>query len=124
MKLLFFASLMTLSTSLTFAKSPAGPQFEPGPTKTLSSDAAEISRVLLNPRLKDCIKKFQEDDVAIISVERQMLSPDSRMYTISGVTLMGGDIATGSATLLITGKDIQGPGFGTTTVYTCTYTKR
>ncbi len=105
MKKIIMATVLGLSMS-AFAQQ----------AKELDRDAVSIANLIKNSTVKNCIVKLESDKKASLSIGKiiKTKAEDLTKYEISGVLLQGGDVAIGSATLIIEGS-YQDWGFA----YTC-----
>ncbi len=123
MKKLFVAATAVLGLLAPLALAE-GPHIEPGPVLTLSDDAVEVARILLNPQLKKCVSKIQMSnyDVGSYKITAQHLKPGSTKYNFSGVAIVGGDVAVGQVNLSVYETRTSMMPFGTSITYTCKVT--
>jgi len=68
---------------------------------TLSSDTIDVTSVLLNHQLKDCVSQIQESGYEFLwrKVESQVMSRDETVYEFSAM-LLSGDMGVGLAAAL------------------------
>ncbi len=110
MKKLMSILLLTIS-SLTFAQE----------TKSMDRDSLILANMLLKPSTQKCIEQVQQQNQGQFMIEKIIKSevPDSTKYEIQGVLLVGGDVATGYATIDVSGSFEPFFGF----VYRCSVRK-
>jgi len=99
-KIIVGISLSALLALGAFADN--GPVNEPGQVHTLSPDAIDVTSVLLNHQLKDCVSQIQESGYEFLwsKVESQVMSPDETVYEFSAMLLLG-DMGVGSAVMTV-----------------------
>lgn len=89
--------------------------------KQMDRDSVILANMLMKPSVLKCIEQVQAQSQAQFMIEKIIKSevPDSTKYEIQGVLLIGGDVATGYATIDVSGSFEPFFGF----VYRCSVRK-
>lgn len=74
--------------------------------KEMDRDSVTLANMLMKPSVLKCIEQVQAQSQAqfMISKIKKSEVPDSTKYEIQGVLLVGGDVATGYATIDVNGS--------------------
>lgn len=125
-----FKSLMTLSvlsiavSNVVIAQDAVEPQTQPeAPEVILGKDTEEVSAMLLNSQLNDCVKELQASvyRLELMKVSKQEISTEKTNYRLDFYALSG-DMVVGTASLKATKEVSRGAFDMSVTVYSCSVT--